>query len=121
MRISDWSSDVCSSDLPRTDDRDLLPGLRAPGDVGDQRFGPFGMDLALGADEQRRADLDDQPRAGAGGEAVGFLLQARLPSLRTTGASKRRPFDPLLPTSERRMRGKGVVWTFRSRWSLYHK
>src|SRR3546814_20775565 len=56
MRISDWSSDVCSSDL----------------------------------------DLDDQPRAGAGGEAVGFILQARLPSLRTTGASKRRPFDRLL-------------------------
>src|SRR3546814_4984438 len=54
------------------------------------------MDLALGADEQRRADLDDQPRAGAGGEAVGFILQARLPSLRTTGASKRRPFDRLL-------------------------
>src|SRR3546814_20158118 len=54
------------------------------------------MDLALGADEQRRADLDDQPRAGAGGEAVGFILQARPPSLRTTGASKRRPFARLL-------------------------
>src|SRR3546814_7817613 len=36
MRISDWSSDVCSSDLPHDIDREVVvavPGLRVRGDL----------------------------------------------------------------------------------------
>src|SRR3546814_5516305 len=63
MRISDWSSDVCSSDLSRAD---------RPGDGGRRgflwtlhpRLSP-GDDPARGRDEQRRLD---RPHAG---DAVG--------------------------------------------------
>src|SRR3546814_10185476 len=34
MRISDWSSDVCSSDLPGKSCRDKLAGHRPPGPPG---------------------------------------------------------------------------------------
>src|SRR3546814_7153982 len=58
MRISDWSSDVCSSDLvgpfdPREDDGLVLPGLDRALEVGDFAIGHGGaptLDEAGGAD-----------------------------------------------------------------------
>src|SRR3546814_5371608 len=62
MRISDWSSDVCSSDL-----------LRAVG-AGERTLN------LLGGDAERRrlvaVDVDDDARAGDG-EIAGDVLEAR--------------------------------------------
>src|SRR3546814_1641121 len=37
MRISDWSSDVCSSDLPNEDQGFLLVDMQAPGEASANR------------------------------------------------------------------------------------
>src|SRR3546814_14525308 len=99
MRISDWSSDVCSSDLQ------------------DRR----------GAREARFRDR--AAAEGEGGGEVGLLKPFRLtkcrPSVPPWG---RRPFFCLraaagatgnLRSEERRV-GKECVSTCRSRWSRYH-
>src|SRR3546814_2631643 len=67
MRISDWSSDVCSSDLPKcapTKHRELLrPGMQPV-------LAAFGVALAL-PDRHARLDLvDDVATGGEGGGAV---------------------------------------------------
>src|SRR3546814_20116862 len=52
MRISDWSSDVCSSDLQRLQHRPL----------GDEQLVlrlEAGRDIAILADEERRIDLEE--------------------------------------------------------------
>src|SRR3546814_1898311 len=56
MRISDWSSDVCSSDLhPRRDVRDLLPGgLRGHRD-------PRRLEDILAVHEERRLAVERLP------------------------------------------------------------
>src|SRR3546814_1374823 len=90
MRISDWSSDVCSSDLGRRQvDR---------GDSGDHAAGE-GMGLAevVGADRRAEAVF------GVVGERDG-LVEARHGEQR----------------SEERRVGKECVSTCRSRWSPYH-
>src|SRR3546814_1965955 len=56
MRISDWSSDVCSSDLAR---------LPEEGDIA--RIAPEGRDVAL--DPLERDDQVELPRIAAIGEA----------------------------------------------------
>src|SRR3546814_5458615 len=54
MRISDWSSDVCSSDLRR--------GLALSADQAAQRFLPHHQDSGERGDEQDRAgDRADHP------------------------------------------------------------
>src|SRR3546814_3477884 len=52
MRISDWSSDVCSSDLQRLG-RVALPVLALPAYLGD-----LGPTVALGHGPERRPGLD---------------------------------------------------------------
>src|SRR3546814_15241546 len=58
MRISDWSSDVCSSDLPRVEQDDA--GINAFGAAAFER--QFGGDLppalALGADQRVGGQVD---------------------------------------------------------------
>src|SRR3546814_5002805 len=93
MRISDWSSDVCSSDLTR-----LLvgaPGRRTPG-----------KRLTQGPDVRgwRRARLRAPP---------GRLSPWPRPS------DRRRPERQCSRSEERRV-GKECVSTCRSRWSPYH-
>src|SRR3546814_13355677 len=90
MRISDWSSDVCSSDLVCGPDalavleHDLARrGVLRGGDAGQQHQGR----------EQEREQLDDQ----------GVVLHG-IHSVR----------------SEERRVGKECVSTCRSRWSPYH-
>src|SRR3546814_422744 len=59
MRISDWSSDVCSSDLPRSDDLDLVPrSSRHYGDGGRQSQAP--RDWGLGRPPGDGRDIPSQ-------------------------------------------------------------
>src|SRR3546814_1338512 len=103
MRISDWSSDVCSSDLAAR----FLPGGKADhrglGNVGE----PVADDLAPAADH-RRLDEAEFAKGGAAdfGDEVGN--RARFAAART-----------LIRSEERRV-GKERVSTRRSRWSPYH-
>src|SRR3546814_19658702 len=99
MRISDWSSDVCSSD------RLLLPvivGFRQE-DVGDE-----GLRIAVIERELARLDLhhDAVPRL----EHMVHRRQAEFIALRNAGGDR----------SEERRVGKECVSTCRSRWSPYH-
>src|SRR3546814_20156974 len=93
MRISEWSSDVCSSDLPAVD-----PGYPG-GDIGDR--------LAPGSVEQsdRRGVHRQRPAAHV---ECGILRQL------DDG------LGPCLQRSEERRVGKECVSTCRSRWSTYH-
>src|SRR3546814_17009912 len=105
MRISDWSSDVCSSDLDRGLHDPRRPGMRA----GDAPSGPQQHPAAV-----RRGDEGD----------------ARPYQDRQPGRSERQlwPVDPRGRTqadrglrSEERRVGKECVSTCRSRWSPYHQ
>src|SRR3546814_7024041 len=102
MRISDWSSDVCSSDLLRTGRRFsflighpwiLRNGLRVA--VGTQKI----ADITLAV----MGNLVDNETLGAAGRVL------RLAD-RTLAAAR----------SEERRGGKECVRTCRSRWSPYH-
>src|SRR3546814_8189980 len=93
MRISDWSSDVCSSDL-----RVRRAWARAGDDVHHLSLRRARIDPAnAGTGARRRGG-----RAVAGGERVADLS----------------PGD--LARSEERRVGKECVSTCRSRWSPYH-
>src|SRR3546814_18291953 len=99
MRISDWSSDVCSSDLAN-----LAIGI----DAG----APRGMDLVEGLAPEvgLRVDLHDQAGERAAGNLGGFAH-----GLELAGAE----IGIHLRSEERRV-GKECVSTCRSRWSPYH-
>src|SRR3546814_15223877 len=108
MRISDWSSDVCSSDLPR-----LVLGQPA----GGQRrhdgalVGVIAIDRGSG-------------EAGLGGN----ILDAAAPAAQPAEAGQRRVQQPVLDPpgrqvarrSEERSVGKACVRTSSSPWSPYH-
>src|SRR3546814_16868599 len=98
MRISDWSSDVCSSDL------------QAIGELDEQHADIVGhrqqelaqilrraLVLGLRLDRRKLGDAVDHPR-DIGAEQLPDLLRR----------------------SEERRVGKECVSTFRSRWSPYH-
>src|SRR3546814_11411144 len=97
MRISDWSSDVCSSDL------------RGQGVA----FARAVLVDELHQVEQRAAAraLQEEQVVGAAHRRVS-LAQARAPGLGRAGQGLRR--------SEERRVGKEWVSTCRSRWSPYH-
>src|SRR3546814_12812837 len=98
MRISDWSSDVCSSDLGR-------PGARRY-----SRGAPvFG----------RRPD---RRRTSAGHRVYshGGTPQRRSPAHTGAAGTLRRHTHRDTPRSEERSVGKECVSTCRSRWSPYH-
>src|SRR3546814_15115065 len=97
MRISDWSSDVCSSDL-RGDAREAAGQLlRVKG--------------ANGAGKTSLLRLACGLLAPAGGSVLwnGSNISAL-----------REEFTSQLARSEERRVGKECVSTWRSRWSLYH-
>src|SRR3546814_14688655 len=122
MRISDWSSDVCSSDL-RSVRSSVAFGLRLCGDeevclkrislsilllVPTPVFAEDGLSLS-GSTRLRYEVIDGQPRAG-------FNESDDLVSIRTivTGEYRTR--------SEERLVGKGCVSTCRSRgWASHAK
>src|SRR3546814_4228938 len=97
MRISDWSSDVCSSDLHHQ---------RGADQIDAQRFGP-----GIGIEIENPAHVADDPGVGEGDveRAIGFLRGGD--ELGDIG---------LDPRSEERRVGKECVSTCSSRWSPYH-
>src|SRR3546814_12169192 len=103
MRISDWSSDVCSSDLGRVIDRDAELAVALRDIIGLRR-----LDIALHRPEQdRRADI----LCGKAEIIVDHLPAAVERALdRDEGVRKR---------SEERRVGTECVSTCRSRWSPY--
>src|SRR3546814_14285884 len=95
MRISDWSSDVCSSDL-----------------VGDLLAFPQGA-------ETRALDARDVNECILG--AVRRLNEAKtLRRVEPLYGTSSHSFLPLTVRSEERRVGKECVSTCRSRWSPYH-
>src|SRR3546814_15596979 len=104
MRISDWSSDVCSSDLLAAEDiRSVVAstdGFSAspPAFIGRKHFPEL---LALRGDQGARALLSH-----------GVQIE-------TMGASLRDIDTPDDRSEERRV-GKECVSTCRTRWSPYH-
>src|SRR3546814_6063079 len=98
MRISDWSSDVCSSDLRHTANLfNFAAGNRLP--VGDQGQGFQHRTAVTG--------LTLGPQAGDPGMDFRAHLQAE-------------PGCNLDQRSEERRVGKECVSKWRSRWSPYH-
>src|SRR3546814_16866919 len=106
MRISDWSSDVCSSDLP-------LPQGRADIRAGADRITP---DARAGDFAQAMMDL------GATICTARNPLCALCPlSDDCAGRSDPAAFPVKPARSEERRVGQECVSTFRSRWWPYHE
>src|SRR3546814_15587735 len=100
MRISDWSSDVCSSDLYSRQGRSCHSRrLCRHRQVGDAGGGARGVG-ASGLSCARRGPVGDRGRKS--GRRIGYLLA-----------------DDRQRSEERRV-GKECVSTWRSRWSPYH-
>src|SRR3546814_17944621 len=92
MRISDWSSDVCSSDLP---EKSKFPSLRSV-----RRVLEHGLSLEV------------HP------SGIGPLVQAKDRHMNKVFLAGRIPSS--VTRSEERRVGKECVSTCRSRWSPYH-
>src|SRR3546814_15021788 len=95
MRISDWSSDVCSSDLLDEDDRYGDPDLRAQDNPGE---------ISAPALARLHAMVTE-------------TLRDRAAFARWFGQYSSTPKYPELDRSEGRRVGKKCVRTCRSRWS----
>src|SRR3546814_18476802 len=103
MRISDWSSDVCSSDLSRGCRPDKLPGLMDPSLIRHMPD-PFVMvDMERAAKRLASAIKDNETILVFGDYDVDGATSAAI-----------------LRSSEERRVGKECVSTCRSRWSPYH-
>src|SRR3546814_13762773 len=110
MRISDWSSDVCSSDLATTafTAKWLVPRV--------SRFQAMHPDVDL-----RLHASDDTVDVGASGVDIAIRYgRGPYPGLTSTPLIADQ-FSPVVnPRSEERRVGKECVSTCRSRWSPYH-
>src|SRR3546814_11775201 len=106
MRISDWSSDVCSSDLPN-----LIP-RRAQLPHAEQVALFVRMVEALSATTAEVATEREVPAAIAD-----YLAQNNLPPEFRMAPDA---WLQSLPRSEGRRVGNECVRTGRSRWSTYH-
>src|SRR3546814_11822026 len=107
MRISDWSSDVCSSDLLG----EALAGLTS------SVFSELGTQLGILRREDHRSWFQE-PHSGGLGWSFPAALGAQLAEperlcVATMG-------DGSYMRSEERRVGKEWVSTCRSRWSPYH-
>src|SRR3546814_17704130 len=98
MRISDWSSDVCSSDLHKGGTRKIQVEVRKKR-----------VFVKRATEEQDTTSITAVPIGGAAG-ITGVALENLDPQA-TSITSKR---------SEERRVGKECVSTCRSRWSPYH-
>src|SRR3546814_11161902 len=107
MRISDWSSDVCSSDLRRT-----FAVTHREGEGDALLLQPLGyrQAVALGQPQVEQGEIE-----GGGVELLqGFLTGPDHPDLGGAVAQQH-----VLRSDERRL-GKECVRTCRSWWSPYH-
>src|SRR3546814_12126198 len=95
MRISDWSSDVCSSDLREM--RGIIFKI-----IGDRIAARIGLGIA------RHRAIGQRRIGGRRKERQRVKIGAPRPRC-------------VLPRSEERRVGKECVSTWRSRWSRYHQ
>src|SRR3546814_5640894 len=100
MRISDWSSDVCSADLIARQQDDIARQQRR----ADRRADPLGSIKIIGMPELHGRVEKDSRRSAEIGEILGSRGDAETRRGR----------------SEERRVGKECVSTCRSRWSPYH-
>src|SRR3546814_12829551 len=112
MRISDWSSDVCSSDLRRAGGQreastDAPRRNKAQGAVGTLRAAASSLVRCLSSDRPRTI-----------GEAPRYGKRCWLHSKGSSISELKKP--PRFRRSEERRVGKECVSTCRSRWSTYH-
>src|SRR3546814_17028477 len=107
MRISDWSSDVCSSDL-RFLDQDLVHRRQLEAALGDL------LELFLVVGDAAAAAADDKMGA------LDLALDKMASQMRKAADRRRVPRGRHTPRSEERSVGKECVSTGRSRWSPYH-
>src|SRR3546814_10796311 len=105
MRISDWSSDVCSSDLP------VGKATRDPGERLEKQIEPLLMDHPA----NRRQHLAVPP----GDDTVGQGREVRDDPASPPMAFGKERQGPA-GRSEERCVGKECVSTCSSRWSPYH-
>src|SRR3546814_11564241 len=123
MRISDWSSDVCSSDL-----------LAIPPTAPDQ---PTRTSIAINASDATvrgvEAELTIEPTRWLNFSFSGAYVDQKIDDVKPFGPLTLSKNDVTLPTpkfsgtaavrairSEERRVGKECVSTCRSRWSPYH-
>src|SRR3546814_14773317 len=107
MRISDWSSDVCSSDLPAIEMVAKVPADDREGD-GPMVKRDAGIDFEIIG--LRKNIVDDV--------LVRIFQSTRYPQHVAVGKAVR-IFQSRVRSEERRV-GKRWVSTVRYRWSLYH-
>src|SRR3546814_9812972 len=105
MRISDWSSDVCSSDLVQPGDRIGLVGRNGAGKTTTMRI-LAGEGEPYAGTVTRTGEIGYLPQDPKEGD-LDMLARDRVLSARG------------LRSEERRV-GKACVRTCRSRWSPYH-
>src|SRR3546814_10922747 len=105
MRISDWSSDVCSSDLRQFPDEARGDGT-----------GPLAIDAPVGG-VQDDAGFP-RPRDRYIGKAA-FLLQAVEAAFVKGALGRENAFFPPRRSEDGRV-GNALFSTCRSRWSPYH-
>src|SRR3546814_13173090 len=117
MRISDWSSDVCSSDLQRVRVPETPAYLDAL--LADEAL-VGGLEPRLGDHHLRTLTITGFPSVTFPGlldelnrQAFAYRWSSRAIMIDKTDATK------LLRSEERRV-GKACVSTCRSRWSPYH-
>src|SRR3546814_16315177 len=114
MRISDWSSDVCSSDLPRAFQACEVPIIAAVN----------GFAIGVGCD---LACFSDVRIAGESASfASSFIKLGLVPGDGGPWALPRavgfaRAAERMLTRSEERRVGKECVRTCRSGWTRYHE
>src|SRR3546814_3498180 len=126
MRISDWSSDVCSSDL-------ITHYLSASADAVKKVIAdlqktypdaaisaqPVAMVAAIGSDISRPGLVPDALRA-LDAAGIGMIaMQHQIRNVDVQFIVESRDFDAAVRSAERRV-GKECVSTCRSRWSPCH-
>src|SRR3546814_12566663 len=114
MRISDWSSDVCSSDL----DLVATDGSGLTGAVAGLGLLDVGAVCGDGDGHDDHAQVNHHPAVGPADEAPPALAAGRQRPLPHGGACGEAT-EAVCRSEERRV-GKECVSTFSSRWSPYH-
>src|SRR3546814_9208888 len=115
MRISDWSSDVCSSDLPEKPEP-LPKAARTPADNG--------IAEVIVTAQRREERAQDVPIS------ITVITPQQMSNANITNSGDLATYTPSLSVntrfgnentrSEERRVGKECVSTCRSRWSPYH-
>src|SRR3546814_6610004 len=109
MRMSDWSSDVCSSDLSVRDLTVTLPSINAGAGAAVQAVRGLAFELEKGA------TLGIVGESGSGKSMAALALMGLLPEGATAGGSVRFAGEDLLTAGEERLcalRGNRMAMIF---------